>query len=123
MERQNQVTGIAYRNICAEYGLEVPKSKWEMHPKVARAKILWHLQIQTDKKVMANLHDTVVVYELQKIVTVMIDVAIPSDRNIKRKKHEKLQKYQGLKEEVEKMWELKAAVVPVVIRALGAVTP
>jgi len=29
MERYNQVAGIVYRNICADYGLEVPKSKWE----------------------------------------------------------------------------------------------
>ena len=26
--------GIIHRNICAEYGLEVPGSRWETHPKV-----------------------------------------------------------------------------------------
>ena len=50
----------------------------------------------------------------------MVDVAIQSDSNIKKKEHEKPEKYQGLKEEVEKKWELKAAVVPVVIGALRA---
>ena len=30
MERNNQVAGIVFRNICAEYGLEAPKSKWEI---------------------------------------------------------------------------------------------
>ncbi|KAF7659584.1 hypothetical protein LDENG_00296340 [Lucifuga dentata] len=42
-EKHNQVAGIVYRNICAEYGLEVPKSKWETPPKVVengRAKVL-----------------------------------------------------------------------------------
>ncbi|XP_055368950.1 uncharacterized protein LOC129604859 [Betta splendens] len=29
MKRHNQVAGIVYRNICAEYGLETPRSKWE----------------------------------------------------------------------------------------------
>ena len=52
----------------------------------------------------------------------MIDVAIPSDSNIKKKEHEKIEKYQGLKEELERMWGVKATVVPVVIGALGAVT-
>jgi len=33
--------------------------------------------------------------------------------NIKRKERKELEKYHGLKEEVEKMCELKAAVVPV----------
>lgn len=29
MERHNQVAGIVDRNICAEYGLEVSRSKWK----------------------------------------------------------------------------------------------
>jgi len=35
--------GTVYNNICAEYGLEVPKSKWEIPPNVVqndRAKML-----------------------------------------------------------------------------------
>ena len=58
-----------------------------------------------------------VVHKKQKTV---VDVAIPSDR---KKVHEKLEKYQGLREELEKMWGVKTTVVPVVIGALGAVTP
>ena len=33
-----------------------------------------------------------------------------------------MEKYQGLREELERMWGVKATVVPVVIGALGAVT-
>ena len=53
---------------------------------------------------------------------VVID-AVPSDSNIKKKEYEKLEKYQGLKEELERTWKVKVKVVPVVIGALGAVTP
>ena len=53
----------------------------------------------------------------------MIDIAVPSDSNIKKKEYEKLEKYQGLKEELERTWKVKVKVVPVVIGALGAVTP
>ena len=52
MELHNQVVGIVYRNVYAEYGLEVPKSKWEIPTKVVendRAKIRWDFRIQTDK--------------------------------------------------------------------------
>jgi len=28
MEHHNYVAGILFRNICTEYGMEVPKSKW-----------------------------------------------------------------------------------------------
>ena len=52
-----------------------------------------------------------------------IDIAVPSDSNMKKKKYEKLVKYQGLKEVLKRMWKVMAKVVPVVIGALGAVTP
>ncbi|CAI5636064.1 unnamed protein product [Oreochromis niloticus] len=87
-----------------------------------RAKILWDFQMQTDKMVVANQPDIVVV-DKQKKTAVVIDVAVPNDSNIRKKEHEKLEKYQGLREELERMWRVKVTVVPVVIGALGAVTP
>lgn len=42
----------------------------------------------------------------------VIDVAIQSDSKIRKKEHKKIGKYEGLKEELEKMWELNATVVP-----------
>lgn len=42
--------------------------------------------------------------------------------NIREEEHKKLKKYQGLRAELEKMWRVKATVVPVVILALDAVT-
>ncbi|XP_051924320.1 uncharacterized protein LOC127602290 [Hippocampus zosterae] len=108
MERHNQVAGIVYRNICAEYGLETPRSKWETPPKVVendRAKILWDFQIQTDKMVMANQPDIVII-DKGKRKAVVVDVAVPSDGNIRKKEHEKLEKYQGLREELERAWKI-----------------
>lgn len=55
--------------------------------------------------------------------TVVIDVAILSDAIIRTKEHEMLEKFQGLKEKLERMWKVKSTVVPVVTGALGAVTP
>ena len=51
----------------------------------------------------------------------MIDMAIPGDSNIGQEKVEKIFKYQDQKVEVERLWEKKATVVLVVIRALGAI--
>ena len=34
---------------------------------------------------------------------VVVDVAITTDSNIRKKEHEKLEKYQGQKEELERM--------------------
>lgn len=37
--------------------------------------------------------------------------------------NERLEKYTGLKKELDKMWKVKAKVVPVAARALQAATP
>ena len=86
-----------------------------------RVKILLDFQIQTDKLVMANQPDVVVVDKHQR-TAVVVDVAVPRDGNIRQKEHEKLE-IPLLKEELEKMWSMKAAAVSIVIGALGAVTP
>ncbi|XP_055368940.1 uncharacterized protein LOC129604854 [Betta splendens] len=123
MERHNQLAGIVYRNICAEYGLETPRSKWETPPKVVdneRAKILWDFQIQTDRMVMANQPDIVVV-DKEQSKAVVVDVAIPSNGNIRKKEHEKLEKYQGLREKLEKAWKVKGGAC--VDRSTGGCDP
>lgn len=79
--------------------------------------ILWDFQM-----VKANQPDIVVVDKQQK-KAVVIGVAIPSDTNIRKKEDKKLEKYQGPKEELKKIWKMKAPVVPVVVGALGAVKP
>ena len=60
LEHYNQVADIVHRNICAEYRLEVPGSKWTTLPKVIennQAKILWDFQIQAGKMFVANQPD------------------------------------------------------------------
>ncbi|XP_078791071.1 uncharacterized protein LOC111949134 [Oryzias latipes] len=117
MERHNQVAGIIYMNMCAKYGHEIP-----LVVENERAKILWDFQIQTDRMGTANQPDIVEVDKEQR-KAIVVDVAVPSDGNIRKKEHEKLEKYQGLREELEKAWKVKVTVVPVVIGALGAITP
>lgn len=41
----------------------------------------------------------------------MVDVEVPSESNIVKNEHEKLDKYQELKEELQSMWGVKASVV------------
>uniref|UniRef100_A0A3P9HPM2 Gypsy retrotransposon integrase-like protein 1 n=1 Tax=Oryzias latipes TaxID=8090 RepID=A0A3P9HPM2_ORYLA len=69
-----------------------------------RAKNLWDFQIQTDRMVMANQPDIVAVDKEQR-KDVVVDVAVPSEGNIRKKEHENLEKYQGLREELEKAWK------------------
>ena len=92
-ERHIQMAGIVYRNICSEYGLDPPKSRWETPQKVVknnRARLLWVFPIQTDGKVLANQPDIVII-DKQKKEAVVINIAVPSDSNIKKKEHNKLE--------------------------------
>ena len=70
-----------------------------------QVKILWDFQIQTDIVVMANQPDIVV--DKHERTAVVVDVAIPSNRNIRKKEHKKLRnRAEGI---LEKMWSVNAS--------------
>ena len=49
-------------------------------------------------------------------------MAIPADKNVVQKEAEKKLKYNSLCIEVQRMWNLKCTIVPVIIGATGIVT-
>ena len=55
---------------------------------------------------------------------ILIDVAIPADANIASKESEKMDKYQDLCIELQRLWNLRTVkVIPIVIGCLGTYTP
>ena len=48
-------------------------------------------------------------------------MSIPSDRNIALKEIEKKSKYKDLELEIQRMWQMKIEVIPVVVGALGTI--
>ena len=54
---------------------------------------------------MASKQPDIVLVNIQDKKGLVVNVTIPGDRNIRKKEHEKLEKYQGLKEELERMWK------------------
>jgi hypothetical protein len=49
----------------------------------------------------------------------LIDVAIPSDKNVIQKEAEKKLKYKNLSVEIQRMWNMKCFVIPVIIGTTG----
>jgi hypothetical protein len=49
----------------------------------------------------------------------LIDVAVPSDKNVIQKEAEKKLKYKSLSIEIQRMWNMKCFVLPVTIVATG----
>jgi len=52
----------------------------------------------------------------------LIDVAIPEDRNVIKKEVEKILKYKDLTIKIQLMWNVKTKVIPVKIGATGTIS-
>jgi hypothetical protein len=52
----------------------------------------------------------------------LIDVAIPGDENVIQKEAEKILKYIDLSIEIQRMWNVKRRVIPVIIGATGTIS-
>jgi hypothetical protein len=51
----------------------------------------------------------------------LLDVAIPGDRNVIQKEAENILKYKDLTIETQRMWNVKTGVIPVIIGATGTI--
>jgi hypothetical protein len=51
----------------------------------------------------------------------LIDVAIPSDKNVIQKEAKKKLKYKNLSLEIQRMWNMKCFDIPVIIGVTGIV--
>ena len=124
--RHDKVGKIVHWKLCKKYNLE-RKEKWYEHePESVMendvVKILWDVNIQCDHVIQARRPDIVVIEKEERICK-LVDIAVPGDSRICDKEVEKLEKYQDLKREVGRLWNMKkVVVVPVVIGALGCVS-
>jgi hypothetical protein len=51
----------------------------------------------------------------------LIDVVIPGDGNVTQTEAEKILKYRDLTTEIQRMWNVKTGVIPVIIGATGTI--
>jgi hypothetical protein len=52
----------------------------------------------------------------------LIDVEISGDKNVIKKEEEKILKYKELTIEIQRMWNVKTWVIPVIIGATGTIS-
>ena len=82
-------------------------------------KILWDFSIQTDHVIEARRPDLVVVDKKERSCKI-IDFAVPGDSRIEKEK-DKIEKYQELGRELQKIWNVKVKIIPLVVGSLGAI--
>src|SRR5215470_10327213 len=78
--------------------------------------ILWNQQVQTDGTIPKNKPD-IIIRDNERRTCMLIDVAISGNRNVIKKEAEKILKYKDLTIEIQRMWNVKTKVIPVIIGA------
>jgi hypothetical protein len=81
--------------------------------------ILWNKQVQTDRTI-PNSKPDIIIRDNEKGTCMLMDVAIPGDRNVIKKEAERILKYKDLTTEIQRMWNVK--VIPLIIGATGTVS-
>jgi hypothetical protein len=102
IKRHDKVCAQLHFNIRKELGVKLDRELWYEHvPKsaetrqVGKATILWDQQVQTDRTIPNNKPD-IIIWDNEKGTCMLIDVAIPGDRNMIKKEAKKILQYKDL---------------------------
>jgi len=105
----------------------VGQNLWYVHvPKsvetsqAGKVTLLWNQQVQTDRTIPNNKPD-IIIRDNEKGTCMLIDVANSGDRNVTKKEAEKILKYKDLTIEIQRKWNVKTKVIPVIIGATETV--
>ncbi|CAH3183362.1 unnamed protein product [Porites lobata] len=120
----NNAAGYLHWSICKDHDIEITDN-WDedepetvIHNKDNNITIMWDMPVNTDRTITANRPD-IIVKDSVNSTCKLIDMTVPSDRNIALKETEK--KMQRPRTRIQRMWHMKTVVIPVVVSALGTV--
>ena len=122
LHRHNLVARIIHQQLALKYNFvesEVPYYKYAPDPVLDNGHITlyWDRPITTDRTVVANRPDIVVIDRLERR-TMIVDLTIPHDENLVKAEKEKQIKYLDLAHEVRGMWNMNSVIiVPIVVTA------
>jgi len=64
----------------------------------------------------------IIIRDNEKGTCMLVDIAISGDRNVIKKETEKILKYEDLIMEIQRMWNVKTIVIPVIVGVTGTVS-
>jgi hypothetical protein len=77
--------------------------------------------VRTDRTTLNNKPDNII-RDNKKGTCTLLDAEIPGDRNVIKKDAEKILKNKDLIIEIQRMWNVKAKVAPVIVRVTGTIS-
>jgi len=96
------VSAQIHFNKCKETGVQLDKKHWYEHVpnsvvtnQGGKVTILWNQQVQTERTILNNKPD-IIIRDNEKRTCILIDIAIPGDRNVIKKEAQKILKYKDL---------------------------
>ena len=123
--RHDNAARIIHRALCMKYGFSTAERWYEHKPEKVlesrEVKILWGFSVQTDHEIEARKSDIIVIDKTSRECH-FIELTCPLDWSILERENFKVCKYQDLKREVAKLWNVRPVVILVGVGALGIVT-
>ncbi|XP_063967036.1 uncharacterized protein LOC135156948 [Lytechinus pictus] len=120
--RHDNIAKLIHWQLLKDRGKMTCDHAWEHQPQtintINNSTIYWNCGILTDRTINCNKPDIIV---RDNNVVNIIEVSVPHDINIAVKERDKRLKYQDLRIEIERMWNVKAEVTPVIIGHSGMV--
>ena len=108
--RHDNVAKKVHWDLCKKNGLEHTEKWYEHVPegvvKNEEVKIVWDINVQCDNVIEARRPDIIVIDKKEQ-KGLIIDIAVPADVRVEEKEREKVEKYQDLKREIGRLWNLK----------------
>jgi len=87
----------------------------------SKVNVLLNQQVQTDRTIPNNKPD-IIIRDNEMGTCMLIDVAISGDRNVIKNEAEKIVKYEDLTIKIQRMWNVKTKVIPVIIGATATIS-
>ena len=127
-KRRHDRMGLrVYWELCRRYEVKCAGKWFEEVPEEVRVneagdvEIWWDRGIHTTKPMEHNRPDVVVVDRRNKH-WILVDFAVPWDKNVVRKEEEKITKYSPLALEVRRLHGVSTRIIPIVVGSLGVVS-
>ena len=116
--RHDNLGKIAHWKLAKKGNFEAGDKWYEHQPERVLEnedyKILWDFSIQTNHVIEASRPGLVLAEKKERICKI-IDFAVPGDCRIEEKEKDKIEKYQDFGKELQKRWNVKIKIIPLVV--------
>ena len=122
LQRHDNVCKYVHDLLLPEFGFKQDSSPWYQHqPRTIEennnVKIIWNFSVQTDHTIQHNKPDMIIIDKRENVARI-IDIAIPNDNNICRKRFDKIRAYTDLAVNIKTVWRLtNVEIIPIIIGA------